>query len=355
MAENEHNGTEAPTPRRRETARRDGQVVYSQDLASAATLLMGCLALLWTGPTIIHSITGGIRSWLTDVPKHDWTPWHTHSGARWLSSELLSSCGLLVGILMVTGVALALLQVGFTITTKPLQVNFEKILPTRGFSRIFSLDSSVRGVLGGLKVGVLTSISVLYIWLHRKEFHPAQFGSVAQLLEESWSLGLTVGMVMAGLIAGLAVIDYIVKWQQNEKKLRMTREEIKQEQKDDSGDPHLRAAARKKQKDRIRQRSTSRVREATMIVTNPTHIAVALKYEAGKMQAPVVVAKGAGVFAANIIRIGRAHNVPVMERKPLARALYASVRVGQEIPLEFFRAVAEILAGLYRTRSRKPA
>jgi len=350
MAENEHNGTEAPTPRRRETARRDGQVVYSQDLAGAATLLVGCLVLMWTGPVIVRSIGGGIRSWITESNTGEWTEWHTFTGARWLLSELGTSCGVLVGVLMVTGLMLALLQVGFVISTKPLEINFEKMLPSKGFARVFSMESGVRGLLGGAKVGVLLLISLLFLWLRRDEFHPSRFGSLARLAEETWSLALTIALAMTGLLAGLAVIDYLVKWLQHEKKLKMTREEMKQEQRDDSGDPHLKAAVRKKQKERLKQQSTKDVPRATVILTNPTHIAVALRYESGKMQAPTVVAKGAGVFAANIVRIGRSHNVPVIERKPLARALFASVNVGQQIPIEFFRAVAEILAGLYKAR-----
>jgi flagellar biosynthesis protein FlhB len=350
MSENEHNGTEEATPRRRETARRDGKVVYSQDLASAATLLVGCLTLMWTGPAIIHSITAGILYWVRDAPAEDWTQWHTITGARWLSVELFTSCGLLVAVVMITGVALGLAQVGFVVSGKPLQIDFEKLLPTRGWSRVFSVDSGVRGLLGGAKVAVLLTISISFVWFRRSDFRAGRFETLADLAAASWSLALTIGIAMSGMVAGLAVIDYIVKWLQNEKKLRMTREEMKQEQKEDSGDPHLKAAVRKKQKDRVKQQSMKHVPEATVILTNPTHLAVALQYESGKMRAPRVVAKGAGVFAANIVRIGRKHSVPVVERKPLARALFASVPVGREIPLELFRAVAEILAELYRAK-----
>jgi flagellar biosynthetic protein FlhB len=156
---------------------------------------------------------------------------------------------------------------------------------------------------------------------------------------------------MAGVSLGLSLIDYLVKWFQNEKKLKMTREETKQEQKDDQGDPHVRAAIRKKQREARRRQSVKDVPKATIILTNPTHLAIAIQYEAGKMRAPKVVAKGAGVFAQNIVRIARENKIPVLERKPLARALFKSVDVGQEIPFEFFRAIAEILAQIYKARA----
>ena len=125
---------------------------------------------------------------------------------------------------------------------------------------------------------------------------------------------------------------------------------MKQEQKDDSGDPHVRAAIRRRQREARKQQSVKDVPSATVILTNPTHLAIAVQYEPGKMKAPRVVAKGAGVFAKNIVRIARENSIPVIERKPLARALFKSVKVGQEIPVDFFRAIAEILAQIYKAR-----
>lgn len=350
MADREHNGTEAPTPRRREHARNEGQVVYSTDLTAAASLLTGTLLLLLTGPAIARVLLDAVRTWVTGAPTDHWTDWHSTGGARWLSAELLQACGLLTAALIVTGLLLALLQVGFVVSTKPLQVNFEKLLPSRGWDRVFSVESGVRGLLGSIKVTVLLGIALLYAWAERSQLQFGRFATVADAAAAGWWLSLRICLAMAGLLAGLAVVDYIVKWARNEKKLRMTREELKQEQREDTGDPHLRAAVRKKQRERLKQQSMRDVPEATIVLTNPTHIAVALKYEPGQMPAPRVIAKGAGVFAANIVRIARRHGIPVYERKPLARALFRSVSVGREIPLEFFRAVAEILAELYRHR-----
>lgn len=187
------------------------------------------------------------------------------------------------------------------------------------------------------------------LWLKRSSLSSINFVGVADVARSGWQLGLTICIAMAGFSLALALADYLVKWLRNEQKLKMTREEVKQEQKDDSGDPQVKAAVRRRQREARRRQSVSDVPKATVILTNPTHLAVAIQYQQG-MAAPRVVAKGAGVFAKNIVRIAGEHRIPVLERKPLARALFRSVDVGEEIPFEFFRAVAEIIAQIYRAK-----
>lgn len=349
MAELEHNGTEEPTPRRREEARREGQVVQSPDLTAAAGLLTACFLLLLLGDDLAGRLLQGLRQWMTEIPAEDWQAWHVTAGAHWLSAELLLSCGFLVLGLLAVGLAASLLQVGFVVSLKPLEADWSRLLPSQGWARVWSLESGFRGLQGALKVSLLMLSSCLMLWLKRDALSAANFSSVADLAAFAWQLGLTICLTMAGIALALALTDYLVKWLRHEQKLKMTREEIKQEQKDDSGDPQVRAAVRRRQREARRQQSVRDVPKATVILTNPTHLAVALQYEQG-MAAPRVVAKGAGVFAKNIVRIAREHQIPVLERKPLARAIFAGVSVGQEIPVEFFRAVAEIIAQIYRAR-----
>ena len=179
------------------------------------------------------------------------------------------------------------------------------------------------------------------------------FGSIDDVAAAGWRIGLIICMAMAGVSVSLALADYLIKWFRQEQKLKMTREEMKQEQKDDSGDPQVKAAVRKKQREARKQQSVRDVPKADLILTNPTHLAIAVQYQPGKMRAPKIVAKGAGVFAQNIVRIAKEHRIPVMERKPLTRALFRIVDVGQEIPFEFFRAIAEILAQIYKVKSSR--
>ena len=352
MADNEHNGTETPTQRRRDQAREDGQVVLSTDLTASVALLTGCAILLWTGSTLGARLMNGFRVWIADVPGAEWSAWDVGVGARWMSAELVGVCGLFVLAILSVGLAFGFAQVGFVISFKSLELKWDRLLPENPLGKLISIDSGVKGILSAMKVSLLLGISMLMLWLRRSEFSVRRFGTIDDVAAYAWQLGLVICLAMAGVSVGLAVTDYLVKWFRHEQKLKMTREEIKQEQKDDNGDPHVKAAVRRKQREARKQQSVKDVPKADLILTNPTHLAIAIQYQPGKMRAPKIVAKGAGVFAQNIIRIAKENQIPVMERKPLARALFKVVNVGQEIPFEFFRAIAEILAQIYKTKNR---
>ena len=351
MTDVEHNGTEAPTPRRREQAREEGQVVLSTDLTAAVALLTGCAILLWTGNTLGARLMNGFREWMTDVPGTEWNARNVTLGARWMSAELVGTCGLFVLAILSIGLAFGFAQVGFVISLKSLELKWDRLIPENPFSKLISMDSGIKGVLNAMKVTLLLGISMLMLWLRRGELSIRNFGSIDAVAAYGWRLGLMICLAMAGVSVGLALTDYLIKWFRQEQKLKMTREEVKQEQKDDNGDPHVKAAVRRKQREARRQQSVKDVPKADLILTNPTHLAIAIQYQPGKMRAPKIVAKGAGVFAQNIIRIAKENKIPVMERKPLARALYKIVDVGQEIPFEFFRAIAEILAQIYKAKN----
>ena len=350
MAESDQQGTEAPTQRRRDNAREEGQVVQSPDLNAAIALFTGMLTLIWFSGPIGRRLLEAIRTWCRDIPSTDWTDVHTLLGARWMVTEIVGICGLLVGLLIVVALALGFLQVGFVISWKPLTPDWNRMNPAKGLERLISTEAAVRGALGAMKVLGLLMVSCTILWFRRDELDLRNFLSLADVLQFGWHLGLSIGIALSGVTLLLAFIDYITKWFSNEKKLKMTHDEIKRESKDDSGDPTLKAAMRRRQRDAIKQGSVADVPDATMVITNPTRLAIAIRYDQATMSAPKVVAKGAGIFAKNIRETARRHGVPVMERKPLARALYKSVKVGQEIPPEFFRAVAEILAQIWRMR-----
>ena len=350
MAGPENNGTEAPTDRRREDAREEGQVVFSSDLTAAVTLMAGCLMLLWTGGSIATRIMDGFREWFLEVPSMEWGNWQVSLGARWITSELTGICGVFVLGIMAIGLAFGFAQVGFHVSFKSLAINWERVLPQNGWSKIISMDSGIHGLLNATKVTLLLAVTMILLWMRRHELSLRNFESVAAVSTFAWHLGLMICISLAGVTIALALIDYLIKWFRNEQKLKMTREEVKQEQKDSSGDPHVRAAIRKKQREARKRQSVKDVPKATVILTNPTHLAIAIQYEPGTMRAPKVVAKGAGVFAKNIVRIAKENKIPVLERKPLARALFKSVEVGQEIPFDYFRAIAEILAQIYRAK-----
>ncbi|MCA9084792.1 MAG: EscU/YscU/HrcU family type III secretion system export apparatus switch protein [Planctomycetaceae bacterium] len=352
MAEFEQEGTLEPTQRRREEARLDGQVVSSPDIAAAAAVLTGVLFLMWSGSDVGSRLMDAFRIWYQDASFTDWTNLHSLLGARWFSTQMLAACGTLVAVLMVVGLLIGFSQVGFVISWKPMEIDFEKLSPVRGWQKLMSMESAIRGGLGISKVTLLLMVSIGIVWFRRHELSAGNFASVNGLFLYAWNLGLTISLSLAIVSFVLAAVDYISRWLQLEKKLKMTHEEIKREQKDEMGDPTIRAAVRKRQREALKNQSVSEVPEATVILTNPTHYAVALKYIPGQMAAPKLVAKGAGAFAANIVKIAKEHRIPVIQRPPLTRALFRSVKVGQEIPTVFFRAVADILLELYRTKRK---
>ena len=352
MAEQDNEGTEAPTQRRREEARKDGQVVASPDVSATAAVMAGCLFMMWTGGTLAQRLLLGFRTWFRDVPSTDWTDFHTVSGAHWLSAELLGTCGMFVGLLMIVGLVIGFSQAGFLISWKPMEIDFEKMSPVRGWQKLISIDSAIRGVLGIAKVLVLLVVASAILWFRRDELSAANFHSVNGLLTYGWDLGLTICLSMSMVAVTLAAVDYVTRWLRQEQKLKMSHQEIKQENKDETGDPTVKAAVRRKQREAMKNQSVADVPNATVILTNPTHYAVALQYESGKMDAPKLLAKGAGSFAFNIMKIAKEHKIPIVRRPPLTRAIFRSVSVGQEIPTEFFRAVAEILGEIYRSKQR---
>ena len=353
MAEQENEGTEAPTQRRRDEARKDGQVVASPDISAAAAVLAGCLFMLWSGGALGQRFLTSFKVWLMDAPVPEWTILHTQLGARWLSLEIAGACGGLLLILVGVSLFVGFSQSGFMISWKPMEIDFEKISPMKGWKRLFSMESAIKGVLGISKVVLLLTLSCCILWFRRAELSAANFVTVNGLFSFGWNLGLTICLTLAFLSFTLAAVDYISRWLQHEKKLKMSHQEIKQEQKDELGDPTIRAAVRRRQREALKNQSVAAVPDATVILTNPTHFAVALQYVPGRMGAPKLVAKGAGSFAANIMKIARENRIPVIQRPPLTRAIFRSVNVGQEIPTEFFRAVAEILGQIYRAKGQR--
>lgn len=348
--EQEHNGTEAPTERRRKQAREDGQVVQSPDFAAASSMLAGALLLLWCGPVVCKGFRLGIQTWLTRSFDGVWLPMHTDLSVRWMSTELMMMCGLPLAMLAVIALMTAFSQVGFVASFKPLAVDFEKLSPSRNWKRLISIDNGIRGLLALFKILLIISFTFSFFYLRSDEYRITAASTVERVSSETWRNGMRIWIWLSGLLLIIATLDYLVRWFRNEQKLKMTHEEIKREHKDENGDPQIKAAARRRQRDAMKQRSVADVPKATVVLTNPTHLAVAIQYEIGKMAAPRVVAKGAGVYAKNIVRIAKEHRIQVIQRKPLARAIYKSIRVGQDIPPEFFRAIAEILAQIYRIK-----
>ena len=288
----------------------------------------------------------------TDLRRMDWGVPATLAAAQWFLSRAFATAGIVSCLAVLISLLATCLPSGFTLTFKPLTPNWEKISLTNGWDKLFSVESALRGGIATLKVcSAVAVVSGLLIYNTDEIRQIGQHGTALALVSTGHLLGqLMLRLAAVALVWGFA--DFGLRHWRHEQKLKMSRQEIKDEQKDDQADPHIRARMRRVQIESIQRRALADVPRATLVITNPTHFAVALKYESGRMNAPVVVAKGKDLFARRISSIAREHGVPVLERKPLTRAIYALAEIGDEIPFEFYRAIAELLAHVYRIKNQ---
>jgi flagellar biosynthetic protein FlhB len=350
MADEYGEKTEAPTPRRRQEAREQGQIARSQDLSAAALIVAALLLLNAFGQDLVKAL----RTLLAETLSLK-TPGAGPAAALPALEEMVRSLGqvaraaapFLLGLMLVV-VAVNLMQVGLHLNLKRLQPNLGALNPFKGVARMFGRGRSpVQGLMAVLKLVLIAAVA--YSALHgRLELivsaqglsHLQVFALGAQVV---YAIALRVGIALLVL----ALIDYAWQKWRTERDLKMTKQEVKEEMRRMEGDPKIKQRRRQIAMQIAGQRMKKEVPTADVVVTNPTEFAVALKYDAASMHAPRVVAKGRGLIAQRIREIAIAAGVPILERKPLARALFKLVEVGQEIPEQFYTAVAEILAYVY--------
>jgi flagellar biosynthetic protein FlhB len=259
----------------------------------------------------------------------------------------------ILATLAVSAIAINVTQVGFILTTEPLGPNFGKLNPIAGFQRIVSLQGTVRLVSSLLKLTVLIAIVVGFVMGQLPKFIGAADLNASSLFRQIGTWLISMGFQLSiGLIV-LAVLDYGFQFWKFEQDIRMTKQEVRDEMKHMEGDPHIRARRREAHRKLSNARQVQKAKDADVVITNPTEIAVAIKYDPKKMEAPVVLAKGKDLLAQRIREVAAEHGIPIVEKKPLARALYATVKIGHPIPVDLYEAVAEILAYVYRLSNSK--
>lgn len=356
MAEQDMEKTEAPTPRRREEARQEGNVARSGDLNAAVALLGAVVLLNYLGLKVLTElrllVAGSLSGEDTLMPARADDTGALMARMGW---AMAVTTGPLVAAVAAMALAISLGQVGFLVNSDALQPKFSRLSPLRGLAGLFDMRAGMRLVMSIAKIiiigavagGVVAADLPRILSLSQLELLPA-FGSAAEMVFD-------LSLKLAALLFVLAVGDYLFQYWQRERDLRMTKDEIKEELKRMEGDPLIRQRRSRVARQLAMQRMGQAVPKADVIVTNPTHFAVALKYDSKDMRAPKVVAKGADLMAFRIRQLAVAAGVPMVERRELARALYKSVEVGQEIPPQYYGAVAEILAYVYRLSGRKTA
>ena len=348
--ESDQEKTEPASPQRLEKAREEGQVVQSRELATFV-VLMTSGATLWTmagnlGQSLSNIVRGGLQ-FEPGIARDS-----AHVMAQLSSQFFEAALALAPFFLLVVVAALAspLLLRGWLFSSKALAPKFNRLNPFSGIKRMFSSQGLIELVKSLAKVGLLGGVAAWLIW--------SNVGSIFSLSMEPSPLAIQhmgdiigrIFLLVSGAMIFIVAIDLPYQLWSHFKKLRMSKEELRREAKESEGDPHLKAHIRAQQREVARRRMMSEIPTADVVVTNPTHYAIALKYSEGKMRAPRVVAKGADAVAARIRELAAEHKVPLLEAPPLARALFRHTELGDEIPAKLYAAVAEVLAYVFQLR-----
>ena len=348
--------TEPATSKKLSDARSEGQVCKSRELDQAATLVVLFLML----KVIVSFMGSNFLQIFHDI--YNKIP-ETVS-ARELNAVVIMSylhhavmtSLKLAGPFFAAGVVVAFLinivQVKWKVSTKPLKPKPDKFNPINGFKRMFSKDSLFELVKSIAKIALISIIAYTALKSHMEEIFLLYNITLQQAIAEIGTLVIDVGFRISIIYCIIGAVDYIYQKHKFNEDMKMTKQEVKDEMKNSEGDPQIKGKQRQRMQEASRRRMMQDVPKADVVITNPTHYAVALKYEAGTGTAPVLVAKGADLIAQRIKEIARENHVEIVENKPLARMIYTNVEIGNEIPPELYQAVAEILAAVYRTQNR---
>ncbi len=343
MEDRSEQPTEEPTARRWQKSFEDGQLAFSTELVGGLIILVAMLFFTGMGRWFFESILTSIRERLSYFHPMLAHPETILMAMRRNVEQIGVACmGLMIPLALVA-VTAGLLQTRFNISFKPLEMKWSKLSLKSGLKRIFSTRSVNRLLVSLTKTAAIVAVAWYLTMAQMPQITLSGVMTYGQMLGVGASLCLNIGMATAVLLVVIGCIDLGFQIWKQRQDLLMTRQEIKDENKDSDGDPQLKARIRRLQTEMSKKRVSHEVPKATVVITNPTHFAVALKYDPEVSAAPIVIAKGSDFLAKQIIMIAKENGVPVVERKPVARFLYAHVKTGGEIPMEIYQAVAEIL------------
>lgn len=346
--------TEPASPKRRRESREKGQVAKSREIVTAALLMATFLAIRGFAQSIYHDLSELLRVFFTfpdDVENviqmGDLTSLYLH--CLWVFTKVMAPLLLIAALV---AIAANYLQVGYMFTLKPLAPKFNKLNPIEGFKNIFSKNAFVELLKSIFKIGIISY--VIYAYLKNN------FTIIPELLAMDMEatvsfIGNTVintGIRVAAVLLVLALFDYGYQYFEFEKKLKMSKQEVKEEYKMTEGNPQIKSKIKEKQRQMSLRRMMTEVPKADVVITNPTHFAIAIKYDPASAEAPIVLAKGKDLIAQKIKEIAKDNKVPTVENKPLAQALYKSVEIGEMVPAELYKAVAEVLAFVYSLKNQ---
>lgn len=344
--------TEKATPKKRQESRKKGQVAKSQDVNTAVVLLAVFLFLFFAG--------GYIKDIIFRLFQHSFQEYMkleiTESNIQMMFLEILSEMVLILApimaVAMVAGVASNFAQFGFLFSTEAIQPKLEKLDPIKGAKNIFSMRAIVELLKSMLKISFVGGVTFAVLWNRKEDILILSQKSIGASMITLAGLTVQMGLIASAALLFLSILDYMYQKYDFEKKIRMSKQDIKDEYKNIEGNPEIKGKIKQKQREMAMRRMMQDVPTADVVITNPTHYAICLKYDEAKQDAPYVVAKGVDFMAQKIKMIAKEHDVVMMENRPLARALYSQAEIGEAIPEEFFKAVAEILAFVYKTKQK---
>lgn len=345
--------TEEATPKKKSDSRKKGQVPRSKDVGLSLTMVVTTLVIITLSGFVVNILKNNVIYFLGDMGTMELT----ENSLKGINMLLLSKAAMaimpIILPIMIAGVVASLIQSGFLVVKDAIKPSFGKLNPINGFKNMFSKKALVELVKNLILISIVIYIAYSYV---KDNFNKImQIGNIYLP-----SLGIEVKSLIVGifikiciLLVVIAIIDYVVQYILFQKDIRMTKQEIKEEYKQMEGDPQIKSKIKQKQREMSQRRMMQSVGDATVVITNPTHLAVAIKYIEGESEAPKVVAKGADAIAIKIKEKALESKVPIIENKPLARMIYETVDIDKEIPQDMYQAVAEVLAMIYKLNKKK--
>ncbi|SDY71525.1 flagellar biosynthetic protein FlhB [Evansella caseinilytica] len=344
--------TEKATPKKRRESRNKGQVAKSSDVNTAFILLFVFLAFWMIGRSSTEQIFAFATTAFQDYLLMDLTEKNVQTLFLDFTAQAAVIVAPIMFIAMIAGIVSNYMQVGFLFSPEIIKMKLEKLDPIKGAKRIYSIRALVEFLKSMLKITLVGLVTFSVIWIFFDDILKLPLYSVGESARFIGNLTVIMGLATAALLIFLSVFDYMYQKYDHEKNIRMSKQDIKDEYKKTEGDPLIKSKIKEKQRQMAMSRMMQEVPKADVVITNPTHYAVALKYDETKMNAPIIIAKGVDFIALKVINIAKNNGVITVENRPLARALYAQAEIGDQVPEDLFKAVAEVLAYVYRIQNK---
>ncbi|EPE63102.1 flagellar biosynthetic protein FlhB [Exiguobacterium sp. S17] len=342
--------TEKATPRKREDSRKKGQVAKSADLTGAFALFAMFLMLSFLGPYVGQQLFGLTKELLGPT----YLLYDLSEGLSGMMIDLVMRAGIILAPFLIVAVVFGILinyfQIGSLFSTEAIQPKLERIDPLKGVKRIISMKAVVEFLKSLFKLLIILTTAVAILWQNQKELSRMAVEHVRESVVALAAITIELGLWVSVALLALALLDFFYQRFDFEKSIRMSKQDIKDEYKNSEGDPLIKSKIKQQQREMAMRRMMQEIPNADVVITNPTHFAVVIRYDDTKDFAPLVVAKGVDQVAFNIRDVAKEHDIPIVENKPLARALYAQLDIGEVVDESFYQAIAEVLAFVYQLK-----